>query len=333
MSDETNILGELQESGLVSPVGSGDAVPGGIGPEAAAKLELNDLETQLSAAHRKVAVSFENGFTHAISAGVLLNEAKSRLKHGEWLPFLERCDIHQRMAARYMRVATTRDELELKLDSESNLPTLSLSAADKLIQKKKKKKARDAKLRDLAEKTEEATDELGVQQYNVILADPPWRFEPYSRDTGMDRAADNHYPTLTVPDIAALDVPDASADDCVLFLWATAPMVEEALAVMAEWGFRYKSQLVWVKDRIGTGYWFRNRHEILLVGTAGSIPAPEMGTQSESVLEWPVGKHSEKPEPIYEMIERMYPHIPKLEMFARQEREGWDAWGNEIGDL
>jgi N6-adenosine-specific RNA methylase IME4 len=136
---------------------------------------------------------------------------------------------------------------------------------------------------------------LPDQRYGVILADPPWRFEPYSRVTGMDRAAENHYPTSALEDIKAFDVRSIAAPDCVLFLWATAPMLPQAIEVMAAWGFVYKTCAVWAKDRIGTGYWFRNKHEILLLGTRGHVPAPAPGTQWPSLIEAPVGRHSEKP--------------------------------------
>ena len=144
--------------------------------------------------------------------------------------------------------------------------------------------------------------ELGARQralpdkrYGVILADPPWRFEPYSRVTGMDRAAESHYPTSPLAEIKALDVESIAAADCVLFLWATAPMLPQAIEVMKAWGFAYKTCAVWSKDRIGTGYWFRNKHEILLVGTRGHVPAPAMGTQWPSQILASVGRHSEKP--------------------------------------
>ncbi|TPM37069.1 hypothetical protein FJ964_30305 [Mesorhizobium sp. B2-3-2] len=172
-----------------------------------------------------------------------------------------------------------------------------------------------------------AAESLGQGTFGVILADPPWRFEPYSRQTGMDRAADNHYPTMDVDAIAALEVPAAA--DCALFLWATSPMIREALFVMAAWGFEYKSQLIWLKDRIGTGYWARNKHEILLIGTRGDIPAPSPGTQPESVIAAAVGAHSEKPIAFHEIIERIYPNLPRLEMFARATRPGWNGWGAE----
>jgi N6-adenosine-specific RNA methylase IME4 len=168
-----------------------------------------------------------------------------------------------------------------------------------------------------------------MQQYGVIYADPPWRFEPYSRDSGMDRAADNHYPTMGFDAIAALDIREASAEDCVLFLWATVPMLPDALAVMDGWGFSYKSHCVWRKPSAGTGYWFRNAHELLLVGTRGAVPAPAPGTQLHSVIDAPLGKHSTKPEAFAAMINDLFPHLPKLEMFARRRRAGWDVWGAE----
>jgi N6-adenosine-specific RNA methylase IME4 len=191
-----------------------------------------------------------------------------------------------------------------------------------------KQQRRASRIEELAEATAAAATTIHKSLYNVILADPPWRFEPYSRDTGMDRAADNHYPTMTLKTIKALPVP--AAEDCVLFLWATAPMLLEALDLMRAWGFDYKSNFVWIKDRVGTGYWNRNRHELLLVGTRGDIPAPAPGDQYDSVIEAPRRKHSVKPFAVHEMIEEMFPSLPKLEMFARESFDGWDSWGNEV---
>ena len=173
---------------------------------------------------------------------------------------------------------------------------------------------------------------LPTKKFGVIVADPEWRFEPWSRSTGMDRAADNHYPTSCTEVIAARDVPSIAADECVLFLWATAPMMLHAAAVMDAWGFTYKTHCVWRKPRAITGYWFRFAHELLLVGTKGNIPAPAMGTQSESVLDAPSpGPHSSKPELFLEEIERLFPTLPKIELNRRgPARPGWAAWGNEL---
>lgn len=170
---------------------------------------------------------------------------------------------------------------------------------------------------------------LPEKRYGVILADPEWRFEPYSRETGMDRAADNHYPTSATDIIASRDVASIAAPDCALFLWATVPMLPDALKVMEAWGFAYKSHFIWNKDKIGTGYWNRNKHELLLVGTRGNIPAPAMGTQAHSVIDAPVRLHSEKPQSFYLLIESYFPNLPKIELNARKRREGWEAWGNE----
>lgn len=171
---------------------------------------------------------------------------------------------------------------------------------------------------------------LPSEKFGVIVADPEWLWESYSEETGMDRAAANHYPTSSTEIIAQRDVPSIAATDCVLFLWATAPRIEDALFVMREWGFTYKSMAVWVKDRVGTGYWFRNRHEILLVGTRGNVPAPAMGDQFDSVIEAPVGEHSAKPERSLEIVEAYYPNVPKIELNRRgPARPGWSAWGNE----
>jgi N6-adenosine-specific RNA methylase IME4 len=172
---------------------------------------------------------------------------------------------------------------------------------------------------------------LPAKRYGVILADPEWRFEPYSRETGMDRAADNHYPTSITDEIAKRDVPSIAADDCVLFLWATVPMLRDALHVMEAWGFAYKSQAIWDKVHIGTGFWFCNRHELLLVGTKGEIPAPAMGEQFASLLTIARKEHSAKPDQFLELIEQYFPHLPKIELNRRGDRRpGWDAWGNEV---
>jgi N6-adenosine-specific RNA methylase IME4 len=149
----------------------------------------------------------------------------------------------------------------------------------------------------------------------------------------MDRAAENHYPTSELCDIKHRDVESIAADDSVLFLWATVPMLPQALEVTASWGFRYVSSAVWVKDRIGTGYWFRIRHEILLVRTRGNIPEPAHGLQWDSVIEQPRGEHSAKPEAVLELIEAYFPSLPKIELNRRgPPRPAWSAWGNQVAE-
>jgi ParB/RepB/Spo0J family partition protein len=175
---------------------------------------------------------------------------------------------------------------------------------------------------------------LPQKKYGVILADPEWKHVPWS-PSGMDRAADNHYPTSPTEVIASRPVESIAAKHSILFLWAVVPMLPDALRVMEAWGFTYRTNGVWCKQRpgrqMGLGYWFRIDHEILLVGTRGEPPAPAQGTQWRSVIEAPVGAHSAKPECVLELIEAYFPTLPKIELNRRgPPRAGWDAWGNEI---
>jgi len=98
---------------------------------------------------------------------------------------------------------------------------------------------------------------------------------------------------------------------------------------MEAWGFDYRTNIVWVKDRDGMGYYVRQRHEMLLIGIRGRLPVPKPADRSSSVFEAPRGVHSAKPEGAYEIIERMYPDLPRVELFARRRRPGWEAWGHE----
>jgi N6-adenosine-specific RNA methylase IME4 len=124
-------------------------------------------------------------------------------------------------------------------------------------------------------------------------------------------------------------VRELAAEDAVLFLWTTLPHLEEAFRVIAAWGFQYKTNLAWVKDKIGLGYFVRNQHELLLVATRGNIPSPAPAARPPSVIMAPRREHSRKPDEAYELIERMYPELPKIELFARSARKGWAAWGNQ----
>jgi N6-adenosine-specific RNA methylase IME4 len=217
---------------------------------------------------------------------------------------------------------------------------VSVNAAEKIVDllpDQQNKIAADKKPAAAIKKIERAKKEesLGAKQtalpdarFGVILADPEWKFETWS-ENGMDRSADNHYPCSETGVIMDRKVGNLAADDCVLFLWATAPMLPEALSVMNAWGFKYKSHAIWAKDRIGTGYWFRNQHELLLIGTRGNVPCPSPGTQWASIIDAPIGRHSEKPVKVYELIEGYFPTLPKIELNARNRRDGWDSWGLE----
>lgn len=166
--------------------------------------------------------------------------------------------------------------------------------------------------------------------YDVVLADPPWRFRNFRRSGIIGNwrgTAQKHYATMELPDICALPVSDMLADEAVLFLWAVGAQLPEAFQVMEAWGFEYKSQRIWVKPHIGVGHWVRNRHENLLIGTRGGMSPPAPSVRPDSVIEAPRNEHSAKPPLVHDEIEKMFPAARRIELFARECKKGWDVWG------
>lgn len=200
--------------------------------------------------------------------------------------------------------------------------------AAKQIRAEKAKARRVERLDNLAEIAKGNAELDTSTRYPVIYADPPWRYEnpPIG---ASNRSIENHYPTMTLEEICNMPVAELATDDAILYLWATAPKLQECFEVVKAWGFEYRTNLVWDKEKIGMGYHARNQHEILLVCKRGQIPPPEAGTQPSSVHREARGKHSAKPHFYYEMIEAAYPQLPKIELFCRSPREGWSVWGNQ----
>ena len=168
------------------------------------------------------------------------------------------------------------------------------------------------------------------RRYAVIYADPPWDFEVYNEESGIERAAANHYSTMSLDEICALPIPSLASPAAALFMWTTVPHLRESFQVLDAWGFEYKTNIVWVKDKIGLGYFVRNQHELLLIATRGDMPTPLSANRPSSVITAPRREHSRKPDEAYALIERMYPELPRIELFARQTRPGWARWGNEV---
>ena len=162
-------------------------------------------------------------------------------------------------------------------------------------------------------------------EYDVVYADPPWN---YNFAESENRAIENHYPTMNLEDIKNIQVP--SAKDSVLFLWTTAPKLQEGIEVLNSWGFTYKTCAVWDKEIIGMGYWFRGQHEILLVGVKGEFRTPTPENRVSSVYKEKRTKHSKKPTYYYDLIEKMFPNMRYLEMFSRNTyNDKWSVWGNQ----
>jgi N6-adenosine-specific RNA methylase IME4 len=166
--------------------------------------------------------------------------------------------------------------------------------------------------------------------FDLFYVDPPWKFHVYEADSGLAGAADAHYPTMALADICALPVAKLAAPKAALLMWTTAPHLRLSFEVLDAWGFEYVTNLVWVKDRAGLGYWVRNQHEHLIFARRGDFPTPEPELRPPSAIVAPRREHSRKPDEAAALIEHMYPGLARIELFARSARPDWTVWGNEI---
>lgn len=206
---------------------------------------------------------------------------------------------------------------------------LDHAAAHKLSQKAFRQEVAHYKRRGRLTAGNDRAAALAGQNYRIIYADPPWRYERQPIDG--ERAIETHYPTMALDEIKALPVPEIAAEDAVLFLWATAPNLEAAIETMTSWDFEYRSHLIWTKDQMGTGYWVRNQHELLLIGVRGDMPPPEEAHRPPSVLRAARTAHSAKPTEVRDWIDAAFADdLTRIELFARgPAAPGWDVWGNE----
>lgn len=172
-----------------------------------------------------------------------------------------------------------------------------------------------------------------MKLYKVIYADPPWTFKTWS-DKGKGKSAENHYACMTKQDLRNLKIP--ADEDCILFLWVTAPCLIEGIELCKAWGFDYKTiGFTWVKQNKkadtlfwGMGYWTRSNVELCLIATKGK--PKRIAKNVHQVVISKIGRHSEKPHEVYDRIESLMGDVTKLELFARTKREGWDSIGLEL---
>lgn len=257
-----------------------------------------------------------------------VRSAKAVVEHGapELVAKADAGAIAVSVAAELAKLPVEEQREVLKKADPGALYRVIKDQRDALTAQKKTKRAEKVKALGVKQRA------LPAKKYGVIYADPEWEHLPWS-EQGQNKAAANHYPVSSTAVIKARPVKDIAADDCVLFMWTTVPHLAVAFDVVSAWGFTYRSSAVWKKvypgKQQGLGYWFRVNHEILLVATRGNVPAPAPGTQWGSVIEAPVGEHSEKPDAVYELIESYFGDLPKIELNARKARPGWDVWGLE----
>jgi N6-adenosine-specific RNA methylase IME4 len=172
---------------------------------------------------------------------------------------------------------------------------------------------------------EHGTTDEPVDKYRIVYADPPWSYGNTQPDYHTEQR--DHYPVMEFQAICDLPVKEWIEDNAVLFLWVTSPILAEAFQVVNAWGFEYKASFVWDKIKHNMGHYNSVRHELLLICTRGSCQ-PDKQQLFDSVQSIERGKHSEKPVEFYDIIETLYTHGRKLEMFARVPREGWADYGH-----
>jgi N6-adenosine-specific RNA methylase IME4 len=279
----------------------------------------------------------------------LLNVSRRTLQHADVVFDKGAVELRDALRDGEIAASTAAEIAERPVGEQAALlAKLPRDEAGKLTLEAKKeirKVAKEVRVEDQAEKKkkrDEREAKLGAKiralpdvKAGLILSDFEWHFKVRSEETGMDRHAANHYVTAR-----EAQTPEAilerqrermsiAADDCIHLMWCPASFNDIALKVMALQGFTYVSQFCWIKPGIGTGFWVRDKHELLLIGVKGKIPCPAMGDQFDSAIEAAKGEHSEKPDFQYEIAEHYFPSLPKVELNARRPREGWIQWGNE----
>lgn len=178
------------------------------------------------------------------------------------------------------------------------------------------------------------------KKYNIIYADPPWEYRQKGSKTKARGTAKQHYATMTTEDICKLPIQDIKTDDAICFMWATFPNIDQALKVMREWGFEYKTaSFVWVKKNKksnsnfwGMGAYTRANAEVCLLGISKKTKAKQCVKSNavHQIVESPIEAHSKKPNEVRQRILQLLGDLPRIELFARQHAEGWDCWGNEV---
>jgi N6-adenosine-specific RNA methylase IME4 len=276
------------------------------------------LAEWINTGHSAIKMAVRRLAIHVAQVGAWLTTAKSKCQHGEWLDWLsENCpEMAVRTVQHYMQFY---DKVISNTQILAHLAEMSVVEGYRAV----------GVVKNPTDKLEVETPPLPEGKYNVIYADPPWRYDFSPTDS---RKIENQYPTMSLENIKELADRDdwPVADNAVLFLWGTTPKLRESLEVMEYWEFDYKTNAVWDKEIIGTGFWWRGQHELLLTGVKGSFSPPSEETRISSVIRHKREDHSRKPRLVYGIIEKMFPKGKGIELFSRDKySDYWKVWGYE----
>lgn len=176
-----------------------------------------------------------------------------------------------------------------------------------------------------------------MSKYQIIYADPPWKYNSRANHkTRFRGGAEGHYSLMTMDEIRSLPLPQLADDNCALFLWTTFPYLDEQIKLFNHWGFKYRTVgFTWIKLNsqngkpfFGVGYYSKSNAEVCLLGIKGRLKP--VSNKVSSVVMSPRRLHSQKPDEVRERIVELFGDLPRVELFARQKTEGWDVWGNEV---
>ena len=220
--------------------------------------------------------------------------------------------------------AATLAKLSKEDQSQLNFDDIkAIQEASKAINKAKFEARRQERLQEIeAKRANNKPLGASLGNFSVIYCDPPWSY--------MGELAVG-YPCMSVQEICDMPISEICADDAVVIMWCSSSLLPDALQVMSAWGFTFKTSAVWDKNVTGQGAYFRQAHEVLMIGIKGNVPEVPYSARPSSVLKYPRLEHSRKPLELYQLIDDMYPELNKIELFCRGEPQGkgWTGWGNE----
>jgi len=174
-------------------------------------------------------------------------------------------------------------------------------------------------------------------KYQIIYADPCWDYKGQTQHAGTKSSdtggAKAHYPTMTLKELKGLKpmIDELADDDCLIFMWSSSPHLDQAIDLIKGWGFKWATVgFVWDKQKVNPGFYTMSQCELCLIGKRGKIPKPRGARNVRQLVSEMRGRHSAKPHEVRKRIDMMFPNQKKIELFARERVDGWDAWGNEI---
>jgi N6-adenosine-specific RNA methylase IME4 len=259
------------------------------------------------------------------------NEPDSMYVPGGDIPkTLDEIGISRKESSTFKTIADIPEEVFESAISAKNADTGK--AESELTTTSMVKVAHEVKKQQRAKELKDVIIEKTDKKYRIVYADPPWKYNEVNHQTEgnfQSKTLGNHYPSMSISELCELPIKDLTEKNAVMFLWVTSPLLEECFPVIKAWGFKYKTSMIWDKVKHNVGNYVSVRHELLLICTKGSC-TPDVKKLDDSVYSEERTEHSKKPKYFRDLIDKIYTEGNRIELFAREQWEGWDVWGNEV---